>query len=124
MTEPLPSFRYHPDPVATGSIEPSDAVCRCCGRARGYIYAGPVCAEAVVNEGTERTPGFIDWQPRRTSASRGRSGRSTWPHWTPTAAPRPTYSAADTADSSAATAISTERWHGAAHRGRAARRVV
>ncbi|HEX5829769.1 MAG TPA: CbrC family protein, partial [Gemmatimonadaceae bacterium] len=45
MTEPLPSFRYHPDPVAAGSIEPSDAVCRCCGRARGYIYAGPVCAE-------------------------------------------------------------------------------
>jgi len=40
----LPRFRYHPDPVATGSIEESDAVCLCCGEARGYIYTGPVYA--------------------------------------------------------------------------------
>ena len=40
----LPTFRYHPDPLATGSIEPSDVVCACCGRARGAIYVGPVYA--------------------------------------------------------------------------------
>jgi uncharacterized protein CbrC (UPF0167 family) len=44
MTEPLPEFPYHPDPVATGSVEASDATCRSCGRARGFIYAGPVYA--------------------------------------------------------------------------------
>ncbi|MFL5382629.1 MAG: CbrC family protein [Longimicrobiaceae bacterium] len=40
----LPHFKYHPDPIATGSIEPSDTVCVSCGRARGYIYTGPVHA--------------------------------------------------------------------------------
>ena len=42
--EPLPTFKYHPDPIKTGSIEPSSAKCVCCGRARGYIYTGPVYA--------------------------------------------------------------------------------
>jgi hypothetical protein len=42
--EALPKFKYHPDPVATGSIEKSDTACVCCGRARGYIYTGPVYA--------------------------------------------------------------------------------
>jgi uncharacterized protein CbrC (UPF0167 family) len=42
MTEPLPQFRYHPDPVATGSIEPrDDFVCSCCERQRDYAYIGP-----------------------------------------------------------------------------------
>ena len=40
----LPSFKYHPDPLATGSVTASDAECVCCGRARGYIYIGPVFA--------------------------------------------------------------------------------
>lgn len=35
----LPSFRYHPDPVSTGSVKPSAAACECCGEARGYLYA-------------------------------------------------------------------------------------
>ena len=34
----LPVFVYHPDPVATGSIVPSDKTCLVCGRARGFIY--------------------------------------------------------------------------------------
>ncbi len=34
----LPQFRYHPDPLGSGSIEASDAECECCGRARGYLY--------------------------------------------------------------------------------------
>lgn len=41
----LPAFKYHPDPVATGSIQASELVCRCCGRVRGYIYNGPVWGE-------------------------------------------------------------------------------
>ncbi|MDN7881225.1 CbrC family protein [Burkholderia aenigmatica] len=40
----LPAFRYHPDPLATGSVIRSDARCVCCGAARGYVYAGPVYA--------------------------------------------------------------------------------
>ncbi|WP_077801901.1 CbrC family protein [Streptomyces sp. JHA26] len=44
MTEPLPEFPYHPDPLATGSVAVSDAACACCGRARGYVYTGPVYA--------------------------------------------------------------------------------
>ena len=48
----LPSFRYHPDPIAdpiaTGSVVPSDTVCRCCGQACGYIYKGSVyCREPL-----------------------------------------------------------------------------
>ncbi|MGA4837367.1 CbrC family protein [Streptomyces sp. G45] len=44
MTEPLPEFPYHPDPVATGVVVPSGAACTCCGRERGYVYQGPVYA--------------------------------------------------------------------------------
>ncbi len=42
----LPRFPYHPDPLATGSVEPSKEPCLACGKARGFIYAGPVYAEA------------------------------------------------------------------------------
>jgi uncharacterized protein len=41
----LPSFKYHPDPVATGSVAPSANVCACCAQQRGYIYTGPVYGE-------------------------------------------------------------------------------
>jgi len=41
----LPTFRYHPDPIATGSIEASDKTCVCCGRQRGFIYVGPAYCE-------------------------------------------------------------------------------
>jgi uncharacterized protein len=40
----LPTFRYHPDPIATGSIVESEYDCVCCGQRRGYIYTGPVYA--------------------------------------------------------------------------------
>jgi len=36
--ERLPTFTYHPDPVLTGAVEPSDATCPSCGQARGYAY--------------------------------------------------------------------------------------
>lgn len=41
----LPTFKYHPDPLTTGSIVTSDAECVCCNEQRGYIYTGPVYAE-------------------------------------------------------------------------------
>lgn len=41
----LPHFRYHPDPVGTGSIESSEAECDCCNKSRGFIYAGPAYGE-------------------------------------------------------------------------------
>lgn len=44
-TTTLPSFRYHADPLATGSIVSSDNQCACCGQVRGYIYTGPVYGE-------------------------------------------------------------------------------
>ena len=96
----LPKFRYHPNPLATGSIEESDAECLCCEKARGYIYVCntyseedieealcPWCIadgsaaekfdatfsddaplvdegieEEIVEEVTQRTPGFLSWQ--------------------------------------------------------------
>lgn len=50
MPAPLPEFRYHPDPLATGAIKSSDARCVACGQARGYIYVGPVYAERDLDE--------------------------------------------------------------------------
>jgi len=41
----LPSFRYHPDPVASGSVEASDAECACCKQSRGFIYTATVYSE-------------------------------------------------------------------------------
>jgi uncharacterized protein CbrC (UPF0167 family) len=46
----LPVFKYHPDPVATRSVAPSDAECECCGRARGWIYTGPVYSNEELTE--------------------------------------------------------------------------
>lgn len=34
----LPTFKYHPNPIATGAVKESDAACECCGQARGFIY--------------------------------------------------------------------------------------
>ena len=46
VDEPLPAFKYHPDPVATGSIKADpDAPCLACNRIRGYIYEGPAYSE-------------------------------------------------------------------------------
>jgi len=41
----LPFFRYHPDPVSTGSVEESSNVCLVCNQARGFIYTGPAYSE-------------------------------------------------------------------------------
>jgi uncharacterized protein len=50
MKMSLPSFKYHPEPLATGSVVESDATCACCGKTRGYIYTGPVFAEAELDD--------------------------------------------------------------------------
>ena len=50
MSEPLPEFPYHPDPLETGVIVKSDATCRCCERGRGFIYTGPVYAVDELQE--------------------------------------------------------------------------
>jgi len=42
----LPNFQYHPDPLATGSIEASTQTCLVCSLAKGFIYKGPAYAEA------------------------------------------------------------------------------
>jgi Uncharacterised protein family (UPF0167) len=40
----LPEFRYHPDPVATGSVVAEEVDCACCGQRRPFTYVGPVYA--------------------------------------------------------------------------------
>jgi uncharacterized protein CbrC (UPF0167 family) len=46
VSDALPTFRHHPDPLRSGSIVASSATCRCCERRRGFVYAGPVYAES------------------------------------------------------------------------------
>jgi uncharacterized protein CbrC (UPF0167 family) len=50
VSEPLPAFRYHKDPLASGSVVESLKKCKCCQRARGFIYTGPVYAEKDLGE--------------------------------------------------------------------------
>ncbi|MFC8097132.1 CbrC family protein [Streptomyces sp. NPDC057363] len=38
MSTDLPFFRYHPEPLASGSIRASAESCACCGRSTGWIY--------------------------------------------------------------------------------------
>jgi uncharacterized protein CbrC (UPF0167 family) len=42
----LPAFKYFADPVGVGVFEKSDQPCACCGKARGWVYTGPVYSEA------------------------------------------------------------------------------
>jgi uncharacterized protein CbrC (UPF0167 family) len=40
--EPMPAFRYHPDPVATGAVVPRAGFeCPVCGLPREHAYIGP-----------------------------------------------------------------------------------
>lgn len=39
MNEQLPKFKYHPDPIKTGSIVKSEQPCWCCNQKRGYLSA-------------------------------------------------------------------------------------
>ena len=60
----LPSFRYHPDPVASGSIVESNEPCACCGQRRGYLYPTPIYSEEDVE------PGLCPWCIADGSAQR------------------------------------------------------
>jgi uncharacterized protein len=46
----LPEFRYHPDPLKTGSIVASETECICCGTVRGYVYTGPAFCEDELSD--------------------------------------------------------------------------
>ncbi|BCO18982.1 UPF0167 protein [Alteromonas sp. KC3] len=46
----LPKFKYHSDPLKSGSIIESDAVCLCCGKATGYIYGGLPYSEVELED--------------------------------------------------------------------------
>lgn len=41
----LPAFKYHPDPIASGSIIASASKCLRCNEHRGFIYTGAVYSE-------------------------------------------------------------------------------
>jgi|SRR5690606_7321712 len=49
VDEALPTFRFHPDPVRSGSVARSDVLCEACGRTRGWAYAGPCHAETELD---------------------------------------------------------------------------
>ena len=46
----LPTFKYHPDPIASGSIIPSSSKCVACEVSRGWIYVGPTYCETDLDE--------------------------------------------------------------------------
>lgn len=39
MPDQLPTFTFHPDPVATGVVEAREGTCAGCGLDRGWLYA-------------------------------------------------------------------------------------
>ncbi|QDT67093.1 CbrC family protein [Calycomorphotria hydatis] len=44
----LPTFKYHPDPIATGAIVKQQGECLCCGEVVDYLYTGPAyCVEEL-----------------------------------------------------------------------------
>ena len=45
----LPVFQYHPDPIRTGALKNSCAVCECCGEARGFVYTSRIHSRKKVN---------------------------------------------------------------------------
>lgn len=60
MSMPLPTFRYHPDPLATGSVVESDAECEICCAIRGYRYAGPTFSQIIDEVEATVCPWCID----------------------------------------------------------------
>ncbi|WP_326647355.1 CbrC family protein [Streptomyces sp. NBC_01750] len=49
MSASLPFFRYHPDPLASGSIRASTEVCACCNRSTGWIYTATFYTAQATN---------------------------------------------------------------------------
>jgi len=50
MTDAFPTFRYHPDPIATGAFEQQPGACRRCGEARGWVYVVAPYAETDLRD--------------------------------------------------------------------------
>lgn len=47
-TPTFPAFRYHPDPIATGSVVADAGECESCGEQRGFVYRGPIyCVDEI-----------------------------------------------------------------------------
>ncbi len=46
----LPVFKYHPDPIRSGSLVKSKKKCECCKKARGYIYTASAYSEDDLEE--------------------------------------------------------------------------
>ena len=59
MKKELPFFKYHPDPLKTGTFETDKTViCDCCGKETDIYYSGPfysvedveyLCPECIAN---------------------------------------------------------------------------
>ena len=45
----LPKFKYHQNPILTGSIKESSNVCECCNEHKGYIYTSTMYSEIDVD---------------------------------------------------------------------------
>jgi uncharacterized protein len=45
MSETLPFFKYHPNPIETGNIKASEDICLCCHQRRGFIYQATIHTE-------------------------------------------------------------------------------
>lgn len=59
----LPRFRFHPDPVASGSVAQSRAQCARCGQRRGFTYTSTLYAH-------ENVQGLCPWCIADGSAAR------------------------------------------------------
>ncbi|WP_411993760.1 CbrC family protein [Agarivorans sp. DSG3-1] len=58
MSENLPTFKYHPDPIGSGVFVESTCECPVCGMQRDYMYVGPfysndevegICPSCIAN---------------------------------------------------------------------------
>lgn len=46
----FPQFKYHPDPLRTGSIVRSADECEVCGKPRGFLYEGGIYTEEEIEK--------------------------------------------------------------------------
>lgn len=49
MSEKLPTFKYHPDPIGSGVLIPSNKACPVCNKNSGFEYVGPFYATVEVD---------------------------------------------------------------------------
>ncbi|EFH84468.1 CbrC family protein [Ktedonobacter racemifer] len=66
----FPTFKYHPDPLATGTIRRQQTSCPVCQQIRAYVYVGPFYAE-------ENVEGICPWCIKDGSAAQTYHGQFT-----------------------------------------------